>query len=268
MSQPVRAIAVLALLLGYAGRHSLADPVSVHHKEGLIHGFLVLRTLDGQVLADGDLTQVARQDRVTNHLVFRFHDGSVHDETTIFSQEKQFRLLSYRLIQKGRSFPRPLEVAFNASSGQVTVHSKNDDGKEKTATEHVDLPADVANGLVTTLLKNVAPGAAPMTVSMLAATPQPRLIKLHISLRGQEPFTLGNSRYKASHYVVKVDIGGLTGVLAQLLGKQPPDTHIWVLGGEAPVFVKSEGPMYFGGPVWRIELAAPEWPSSDPGAKH
>ena len=40
------------------------------------------------------------------------------------------------------------------------------------------------------------------------------------------------------------------------MGKQPPDTHVWVLGGEAPAFVKSEGPLYAGGPIWRIQLAS------------
>jgi len=33
--------------------------------------------------------------------------------------------------------------------------------------------------------------------------------------------------------------------------------QIWVLEGEAPAFVKFEGPLYNGGPIWRVELAAP-----------
>src|SRR5438477_27391 len=72
---------------------------------------------------------------------------------------------------------------------------------------------------------------------------------------GEEPFTIGSFRHKAIHYVVKVEIGGVTGFLACLMGKQPADTHIWVLGGEAPAFVKAEGPFYAGGPIWRIQLA-------------
>ena len=39
------------------------------------------------------------------------------------------------------------------------------------------------------------------------------------------------------------------------MGKQPPDTHVWVLGGEAPAFVKLESSLYVGGPIWRIQLA-------------
>jgi len=34
-------------------------PVAVRHVEGLVHGFLVLRTLEGKVLAEGDLFRPA-----------------------------------------------------------------------------------------------------------------------------------------------------------------------------------------------------------------
>jgi len=51
--------------------------------------------------------------------------------------------------------------------------------------------------------------------------------------RGEEPFTIGSFRHKATHYVMKVEIGAITGFLAHLLGKQSADTHVWVLAGEA-----------------------------------
>ncbi len=52
----------------------------------------------------------------------------------------------------------------------------------------------------------------------------------------------------------------MTGLVAPLIGKQPPDTQVWILGGEAPAFVKMEGPLYSGGPIWRIELVSPVGP--------
>jgi hypothetical protein len=198
---------------------------------------------------------------VTNHLVFRFKDGSVRDETAVFSQRGIFRLLSYHLLQKGPTFQYPMEVLIDSSSGQVTVRY-TDDGKEKIATDRLQLPPDLANGMIFTLLKNVRPDGPPTTVSMLAATPKPRLVQLAISPRGQEPFSVGGSQRTALHYVLKVEIGGVAGAIAPLLGKQPSDIHVWVLGGDAPAFVKSEGPLYFGGPNWRIELTSPVWPPS------
>jgi hypothetical protein len=60
---------------------TLGAQVAVRHTEGLLHGFLELSTLDGKILADGEQTQIARGDQVTTHLVFRFKDGSLHEET-------------------------------------------------------------------------------------------------------------------------------------------------------------------------------------------
>jgi hypothetical protein len=234
---------------------ALADTVPVRHTEGLMHGFLVLRTLEGKTIADGEIEQDAHGDRVTAHLIFRFKDGSIYEDTTIFSQRGTFRLLSDHLIQKGPSFKQPMDTLIDASTGQVKVRY-TDKGKEQMVAERLELPSDIANGLLFTLMKDVKPSVPRTTVSMLATTPKPRLVNLAILPHGEEPFTIGSFRHKAMHYVVKVEIGGVAGFLARLMGKQPPDMHVWVLGGEAPAFVKSEGPLYAGGPIWRIQLAS------------
>jgi hypothetical protein len=240
--------------------------VAVRYTEGLVHGFLSLRTLDGTALADGDLIQTARGDRVTSRLVFHFKDGSIQDETAVYSQRQRFRLLTDHLVQKGPAFPQPLDMSIDGASGRVTVRY-SDDGKEKIENERLDIPPDLANGLILTLLKNVQAVAPPKSVSLIAATPKPRLVKLAISVAGDEPFSTGGVARKATHYVLKVEIGGISGLLAPLLGKQPPDSHVWILDGEAPAFVKSEQPLYLGGPLWRIELVNPVWPRTEPAAK-
>jgi hypothetical protein len=114
-----------------------------------------------------------------------------------------------------------MEVKLNGRNGEVTVQYK-DDNKEKVATEHLRLPADLANGLTLTLLKNISPDAAETKVGFVAPTPKPKLVKLVITSRGEEPFATGDAPRKAMHYVVKVEIGGLSGVFASLLGKEPP----------------------------------------------
>ncbi len=246
-----------------------AAPVVVRHAEGLVHGFLVLNTMEGAPAAYGDLTQVSRGDRVTAHIVFRFKDGSVHDETTMFSQRGSFRLISYHLEQKGPAFQYPMDMSIDCSSGQVSVHYM-DDGKEKVASSRMRLPPDLANGLIFTLLQNVLPREPLPTVSMVVATPKPRLVKLEIAPQGEEPFSIGGSKRTTMHFVIKMKIGSVAGTVAPLVGKQPPDTHVWILGGEAPVVVKSEGPLSVGGPTWQIELTSPVWPrtlSEDSGKR-
>jgi hypothetical protein len=248
------------ILLGSAAS---ASPVAVRYKEGLLHGFLVLSSLEGEHLADGDLLQTVHGDRVTTRLTYHFKDGSLEDETTVFSQRREFRLISYHLVEKGPAFQHELDFSVIASTGQVTVHYTDDDGKEKEATERMKLSPDLANGMVLSLLKNRAADAPQLEVSMVVATPKPRVVKLQITGQGTDPFTLGASGRKAIHYVLKIEIGGLAGLVAPLLGKQPPDSHIWILGGDAPAFVKSETLSYMGGPMWRTELMAPVWPRAE-----
>jgi hypothetical protein len=259
----VRSWSVTGLLLSATlfQPRALAEPIPVLHMQGTIHGFLVLRTMEGKMLAAGELTQVVERDRLVSNLIFHFKDGSVDDDTTVFSQTREFRLLSDHHVQKGPSFPHPMDVSINASTGQVTVRSR-DGGKEKIEEDHLDVPPDLANGLLLTLLQNLRPGSAETKVSYVAATPKPRLVKLAITPEGEETFRTAGARHKATRYTVKVELGGLAGVAAPLMGKQPKDIHIWILGGKAPAFVRMEGQLYQGGPVWRIELTSPVWQES------
>ena len=237
-----------------------AEPIPVRHVEGTLHGFLALRSKDGRRLAVGDLFQTVHGDKVTARLLFRFQDGSVDDETTVFSQNGSFRVITDRHVQKGPSFPHPMDLSIDVPSGQVVIRSKGRDGKEEVKSEHMDLPPDLINGLILSIAKNIEPGTPETKVSMLVATPKPRLIKLAISPHGEEPFSLVGSRRKAMRYEIKFELGGIAGVVAPLIGKQPPNLQIWIIGGEAPAFVREEGPLYEGGPIWTIQLTSPIWP--------
>ena len=238
-----------------------AESVPVRHMEGTVHGFLAVRTMEGETIAAGDLLQVVQGDRLVSNLIFHFKDGSVDDETTVFSQHHDFRLISDHHVQKGPSFPHPMDVLIDASSGQVTVRSY-EDGKEKVETDHLDLQPDVANGLLLDLLKNIPPHAPETKVSYVAATPKPRLVKLSIKPEGEETFWAAGVRHSATRFTLKVELGGVAGIVAPVLGKQPKDTHVWIIGGKAPAFVRMEGQFYEGGPIWKIELTSPIWRKS------
>jgi hypothetical protein len=237
-----------------------AEQVVVRHVEGLVHGFLSLRSPGGALVGNGDLIQNVQGGRVTSRLIFRFLDGSLSDETGVFSQRGHFKLVSYHLLQKGPAFNRPLDMRIDATTGRVIIRHKNDDGEEKVEDEHMDLPPDLANGMLITLLKNVRRNALPPSVSLVVATPKPRLVKLLIAAAGTERFSAAGSPRQATHYVVKVDIGGIAGFVAPLIGKQPPDSHVWILEGEAPAFIRSQAPMFLAGPVWQTDLVSPVWP--------
>jgi hypothetical protein len=87
-------------------------------------------------------------------------------------------------------------------------------------------------------------------------------VKLVITPGGEEAFATGLASHKATRYDIKVDIGGIRGVIAPLVGKQPPDTHVWMIGGSCPALAKIEGPFFEGGPIWQTDLVSPIGPKA------
>lgn len=51
----------------------------------------------------------------------------------LFSQQRVFSMLSYRLVQRGPSFPEPLDAALDGKTGRYTVRSAKSGGKTLAA---------------------------------------------------------------------------------------------------------------------------------------
>ena len=125
-------------------------------------------------------------------------------------------------------------------------------------TKHMDLPPDVANGMLPVLMKNLSKPGTPATVSMVAVGASPRLVHLNIVPQEETTLKYGAAVHKTQHFVVKIRIGGIAGVIAPLVGKQPPDIQFWILETGAPVFLQSEGQLSADTPVWRIQIGSPD----------
>ena len=256
----------LFTMMGQASR-AAAEQIPVRHLEGVTFGFLVLRDLDGKALAYGDLKQIVKSKNqaglVVSDLRFRFKDGSSYDEIAKFTQHGKFRLVSDQIEEKGPSFKQDTQSWIDVQKGTVTVRT-NENGKDKTTTKHVALPDDLANGLLFVLLKNVDPSTE-TTVSFVVPAAKPRVVKWNIVPGPEKTVKVGIIDHRTQHYIIKTKIEGVAGKIAPLIGKEPPDLHIWLIKSEAPTFVEFEGPLTPDGPTWRIEMTAPE-PDS-PGLK-
>jgi hypothetical protein len=232
--------------------------LKVHYRAGAEHGFLLLHDLTGAILAHGEITQVPYRDRIKLHLVFRFRDGSLDDETTVYSQQHTFHLISDRLIQTGKSFPNPCDMTIDMGAQQVSVRAVSK-GKPVVTSEHMDLPPDLANGIIFTLIQNLQAKDPKVEVPYLAPGAKPRMVKFAIAQEGEEQFKIGGHPYKAMKYDLKGNIGGIAGVVAPMIGKQPPDTHVWITESSVPAIIRVEGALYNEGPVWNIQVASPAW---------
>ncbi len=236
-----------------------AAAVPVRFAEGATHGFLVLRTVEGILIASGDLLQVGRGGGVESRMVFHFKDGSLFDETVVFTQQRVFTMQSYRLVQRGPVFAEDTEILLERT-GKYRVKTKaRKDGREEVLNGTLELPPDVYNGMVLTVAKNLPKGARE-TVHIVAFTPGPRLIQLELAPKGEHKVLIGELAKTAVQYLFKPRLGVWLKLFVTLLGRVPPDYHAWIITDEVPAFARFEGPLYTTGPVWRIELTSPRWP--------
>jgi hypothetical protein len=249
----LRLATVVGLVLTIASAAS-AEPVRVRFTESVSHGFLVLKNDRGETLADGEVVQTPKGQRVENRLTFHFKDGSLWEETLSFTQQKVFRLMSYRHVQRGPAFRERAEVTFDRDSGRYKATVG-----DETAEGTVEMPEDLYNGMTSTLLKNL-PRDARASGHLLVFTPKPHLLDSDLAAEGEDRYLVGATARTATRYVLKLELRGMKKVLAALVGKDPPDVRYWMTAGAAPLFVRFEGPMFLNGPHWRIELSAPRWP--------
>jgi hypothetical protein len=256
--EAIAGLAIVILIAALMSRPAEAGPVEVRFPEGATHGYLLVQSLAGETIGQGEMTQVIGEgDLVENRLVFRFKDGSLHDETVVFSQQDVFTLMRYRLVQRGPSFPEQLDVSIDRHTAEYSVRSKTRvQEKENVLDGQVDLPKDIYNGMLITVSKNLQKGADEM-VSILAFTPAPQVIKVRL-LVVVEPIHIGDRSSKATQYVFKPQIGMIQQLLGKAAGKLPAHFQYdcWIMVNETPSFVKFEGPLQLMGPIVRIELTA------------
>ena len=253
-------VAILVLITLFVYSPANAAPVAVRFLEGVAHGYFLVRSFVGETIGQGELSQVLKEENVVeSHVVIHFKDGSLYDEKVAFSQQRVFTIVRYHLIQRGPSFPDQIDVLIDRGTAEYRVRSQErKDGREKFLSGHFDLPNDVYNGMFVVVLKNLLSGTNE-TVSFLAFTPAPEIIKLELLLMGEQTVYIGDLSSKARHYVFKPKIGKIRQFFGKLFGKLPADFHYdcWIVAAEVPSFVQFEGPLQLMGPIVRVELVSP-----------
>lgn len=214
--------------------------------------------MNDKILASGELLQVTEGHHLRSRLTFQFRDGSIDDETTIFRQDSEFHLLSDHHVQKGPSFPHPTDVTIDVAHGKVT-RKQDGNGKDKDETDSISMPSDLSNGLILDIIKNFPKDAQAIKISMLVSASKPRIVKLAISPEKEDTFFVAGTPHKAQQYLLKIEIGGITGAIAPIIGKKPLDVHVWMAKGAPSTMIRTESQFYADGPLWRVELCGPSW---------
>ena len=248
--------------VGPAARGQQLQPMAVHRAQGTGHAFLVLRAESGSPLGYGEYLQLVHGDRVNSRMTYHFLDGSIDDETTIFSQHARFHLIRDHHVQRGPFFSKASDFTVE-EGGNVTLRTIDGDGKEKVETNHIELPEEVSNGITGTLLLNASPKAGPFKLGLVAPTGKGRLIQLSVSVESEQPFSpVKGVRRKATVFRIHPELGGVAGVVAPVLRKQPKDVFVWILEGDVPGLVREVGQLEEGGPIVSVEPAGAFYPAA------
>jgi hypothetical protein len=215
---------------------------------------MVARSETGKIIARDEFSQAVQGDEVTMPLTYQFVDGSIGDETTTYGQRGRFRLIRNHHIQKGPSFAKPIDLTVEAATGIATSRRDDKNGKIQAERAPIDLPDDLANGFVGTLLPNVPHNTMPFRVGIQAPVGGGRLIRIQISPEGEQAFQAAGPTLKAMVFRIHPELGGIVGVIAPLIGLQPKDVMVWVLEGEEPEVVRIVGRLGGYGPVVSSDL--------------
>jgi hypothetical protein len=231
-----------------------AEPIPVRHIQRPTHRFMVARSEAGKIIASCEFSQAVQGDEVSMRLTYKFVDGSIDDETTTYRQQGTFRLVRNHHIQKGPFFEKPVDFTVEAATGVATSRTSDKDGNIHVESHHIDLPDDLANGFVGTLLLNAPQNTTPFRVGILAPVNGGRLIRILISPEGEQPFHTTGQTLKATVFRIHPALGGIVGIIASLIGLQPKDVMVWILEGEEPAVVRVVGQLGGYGPVVSSEL--------------
>lgn len=249
-----RSFVVGALLMVVLGSVALAEQIPVNHIQRPMHRFMVARSEDGKNIATGEFSQVVQGNEVTMRMTYRFVDGSIDDETTTYMQQGTFRLIQDHHVQNGAFFSRPLDFTVDAASGTATSSTTDKNGRIRVESRRINMPNDLANGMVGTVLLNVPNNTAPFRVGMLAPVGGGRLIQLLISSEGEQTVHLSGQNLPATVFRIHPELGGIVGMIARLIGLQPKDVMVWVLEGEEPAVAVIVGQLGGYGPVVSSDL--------------
>jgi hypothetical protein len=234
---------------------ALAAPVLTRRKQESMRQLFAVKSVDGKTIGSGEEVSTAEGDHMRSVLTFRFLDGSLDEQVTTYTQGNVFRLIHDHHVQKGPSFPTPLDVSVDVPTGTVTWHSLKN-GNDEVTSQHMKLPDDLANGLVPLLTENVPPGSAGLAVSWVAIAVRPMIVTL--TIQPDHGSDTAPPLQHASRYLLHVELHGLALLLAPMLNKQPADLHVWVTDASQPSFLRMHGPFYQGGPVWTVQSLGEE----------
>jgi hypothetical protein len=221
------------LLLAASG----SPGVAVRSSIGDLHGFPSLSDTAGRVIADGELRQERRGDRVVVHVRWVFGDGREVDEHDEFEVARQLAQVRFAWSERSRGEERRrFEVDFETGRALAVTRER---GEAKREEVHLDLPRGRAfAGYGTALAVAELPlerGAANAELTFVAFTPKPRTVDLEVRRDGQEAVSAGGRAIPCDRLTLHAKIPFPIGLFVH-----PDDAHLWFTHTAPRALVRAE----------------------------
>jgi hypothetical protein len=217
-----------------------AQAVEVTHPEGNLRGFPIISE-KGHRVAIGFVAQWLDGDRLKCDTRYDFEDGRISDEKVTLRQKPELIQDSWFWEERkdGRVLRR-IHVDFETGMANAMKLEK---GKPKTWTAKLKIhPGQTFAGSgVSYAIKNLRDrlvAGHPVTLSVVAYTPKPRMVDVRIRHAGREPLHFVGRDLLADRFVLHPEVSWLVQLIAH-----PPDNYYWLYKDDPAGFLQFQGPL-------------------------
>ncbi len=226
-----RAASLLLLLLAHPGA-----AVEVRSAPGALHGFPSMSDARGTVIADGELSQERRGDRLVVRARWVFRDGRRAEETDTFRTGTELVQERFAWVETLRGEEqRRFEVDFGGGDARSSVLRG---GRVEREEEKLDLPpgrsfAGYGAALAASQLP-LEPGDE-AELSFVAFTPRPRVVTLAVRHEAEEDVRAAGRRIACDRFTLHPKLP-----LPVRPFVRAPDAHLWFTRNAPRALVRAE----------------------------
>ncbi|ACG74828.1 conserved hypothetical protein [Anaeromyxobacter sp. K] len=229
MTRPAFALA-LALLAPAAGA------VEVRSPPGALHGFPSMSDRSGAVIADGELVQERRGERLFVRARWVFPGGRLAEETAEFALSPELAQERYAWVETdGSGELRRFEVDFATGRARSAVRGKHGVEREDEGLEVPRGRAFAGYGVALAASQLALDEGASAKITFVAFTPKPRTVTLEIRNDGGAPVEAAGRTIPCVRYTLHPKLPFPVSVFVKA-----PDSYLWLTRAEPRALVRAE----------------------------
>lgn len=238
------------ILIGAIGSSRAVEP---NELQGATHGYPGLYDSNGKKVANGEFRQWADNGRLHVIITYRFRDGKVWEEKSIFRQQPETlqEKWSWRESKDGKT-EREFTVDF--AEGTATTHIN---GKDDSAKIDIEPGRTFAGFGFTIALSNLHERllkGETIELKGIGFTPKPRVVAVNVFHAGLDRIEMGGRVFRGNHFIIRPSLPFIAKLFIRV-----PDNHIWLTNPKPATFLRWEGPIAMpSDPIIRVDLISDE----------